>query len=77
MDNTCNKWVVIKEVGEEPEALIIKSLLESEGIPVFIKQEAYGKAIGVQGLFSGIKILVLEQYAKEASDILHAAEFTE
>lgn len=64
------KWVVIKEVGNEPEALIIKSLLESEGIPVFIKQEAYEKAMGMPGLLSGIKILVLEKHLKEAANIL-------
>lgn len=64
------KWVVIKEVKNEPESQIIKGILESEGIHAMIKQEAYGKALGIPGLFSGIKILVQEKDAKEALEII-------
>jgi len=64
------RWVVIRDVGTEHEAQIIKGLLESEKIPVWIKQEAYGKAMGMPGLLSGIRILVPAKYLKDAEEIL-------
>lgn len=74
MDITNNTWIAIKEVVTVAEASIIKGLLESEGIPVFVKQEAYGKT-GIPGIFSGIQIMVLREHAREAVGILLATEF--
>ncbi len=56
MDET---WVVVKYPKSEAEAQIIKGLLESEDIPVRIKQEAIGKVYGLSTNGLGqIRILV-------------------
>jgi hypothetical protein len=42
-----DRWVVVAYPKNETEAQIIKGLLESEGIPVRIKQEAIGRIYGL------------------------------
>jgi hypothetical protein len=66
-----NKWVVIRYPKNETEAQIIKGLLESEGIPVQIKQEAIGKTYGLtlNGL-GQIRILVPASSKTEAERLL-------
>ncbi|MBN1446217.1 MAG: DUF2007 domain-containing protein [Candidatus Omnitrophica bacterium] len=65
------KWVAVSYPKTPAEAFIIKGLLESEGIPVFIQQEAIGKAYGMtlDGL-GQIKILVPAERKDEAEQLL-------
>jgi hypothetical protein len=68
-------FVVIKTVQGEPTANIIKSHLESEGIPVFLKYESAGIVYGitVDGL-GQVKILVPKDCAEEAKKIIEPME---
>ena len=65
------KWVVVSYPKTPAEASIVKGLLESEGIPVFIEQEAIGKTYGmtIDGL-GQIKILVPAERKDEAEQLL-------
>ena len=65
------KWVVVRYPRTHAEASIIKGLLESEGIPVLVQQEAIGKVYGMtmNGL-GQIKILVPAENKNGAEQIL-------
>jgi len=65
--------VVIYTVQGEVTANIIKSHLESEGIPVLLKWESVGRVYGltVDGL-GQISILVPQELAEEAKRIIRA-----
>jgi hypothetical protein len=67
------KRVVIRKVNNEPEAHIIKGLLESENIPVVIKRDTFQKAIGAPLLSSkGTHILVPEKHVQSAETLLQS-----
>ena len=65
--------VVIDTVQGEVTANIIKSHLESEGIPVLLKWESVGRVYGltVDGL-GQISILVPQELAEESKRIIRA-----
>ncbi|MBC8527559.1 MAG: DUF2007 domain-containing protein [Candidatus Cloacimonetes bacterium] len=65
------KWVIIFYAQGQIEAFIIKGKLESNGIPVVLKQEAIGKIYGLtlDGL-GEVKVLVPESYRDKAIKIL-------
>lgn len=62
---------VICVVQGDLQASVIKSHLESEGIPVFLEYESAGKVIGltIDGL-GEVKILVPKRVAEEAKRII-------
>jgi hypothetical protein len=64
-------FVTIAVVHGEFEANVIKSRLESEGIPAFLKYEAAGRIYGftIDGL-GEISIRVPKEFAEEARQIL-------
>ena len=64
-------FVVISIVQGDIIANVLKSHLESEGIPVLLKYEAAGKIYGltVDGI-GEVKILVPQEYAEEAKSII-------
>jgi hypothetical protein len=64
-------FVVICTSFGEIEANILKSHLESEGIPVLLKYESAGRVYGitVNGL-GEVKILVPTEFAEEAKQII-------
>lgn len=64
-------WVIIFYAQGQIEAFIIKGKLESNGIPVRLKQEAIGKIYGLtlNGL-GEVKVLVPESYKDKAIKIL-------
>ncbi len=62
----------ICRVQGELEANIIKSHLESEGIPVLLKYESLGPVLGVIANGLGqVKILVPAKLAEEAKKIIN------
>jgi hypothetical protein len=65
------KWIIVFNAQGQTEGYIIKGKLESNGIPVRLKQEAIGKIYGltVDGL-GKVKVLVPESHKKEAEKIL-------
>ena len=67
--------VVICTVQGELAASVMKSHLESEGIPVLLKYESAGKVFGltVDGL-GKVKILVPQELAEEAKRIIEPRE---
>jgi len=58
-----------------PEASVIKSKLESEGIPVMLKYESFGKITGlnIDGI-GEVNILVPEDYKEQVLDIINEAK---
>lgn len=68
-------FVVVTVVQGEFEANVIKSHLESEGIPVLLKYESAGRVFGltVDGL-GQVQILVPEELAEEAREIIEPQE---
>jgi len=73
-----SEFVVISVVQGEVVANILKSHLESEGIPVLLQWESVGRVFGltVDGL-GQVKILVPEEFADEAKHIIEARESPE
>jgi len=71
MGNQKLDLVVICTVQGELAASVIKSHLESEGIPVLLKWEAIGRVSGltVDGL-GQVKILVPKEFAEDAKLII-------
>jgi len=67
------EWVVICSAGGEIEVDIIKGRLESEGIPVMLRQEAIGGfyAFDVVG---EVKILVPPLFKEQALKIISLSE---
>lgn len=75
MRNTGSDLVVICTVQGELTASVIKSRLESEGIPVLLEYESAGRvfAMTVDGL-GKVRILVPQEFADEAKQIISPEE---
>ena len=71
MDSSNTDFVVVCTVQGEPVAHIIKSHLESEGIPAFLQRESLGMVYGltVNGL-GQVKILVPRELLEDAKRII-------
>ena len=69
------KWVSIHTTNGVAEAEVLKQMLESYGIPVRLRYEAYGRILGMttDGL-GRADILVPDTRADEARDLLEPAE---
>ena len=68
-------FVVIKIVQGEMSANIIKSHLESEGIPVYLKYESAGIIYGITADGIGeVRILVPKELVEEAKQIIEPME---
>ncbi|NLU50059.1 MAG: hypothetical protein GXX09_06575 [Syntrophomonadaceae bacterium] len=66
------KWTVLKTVYP-PEDLLLKSMLESFGIPVRLQREAIGPVQGLTlGPLAEVKVLVLHHRLEEARQLLEA-----
>ena len=65
------EFVVVRKVQGELIAQVMKTHLESEGIPVLLQYESAGIVYGltVDGL-GQVKILVPQEFAEEAEKIL-------
>jgi len=68
------EFVTVEVVYGELRASIIKSRLESEGIPAFLQYESAGRVYGfsIDGL-GEIRIRVPQEFAEEARQILKEA----
>lgn len=68
-------FVVVHIAQGELIASVIKSHLESEGIPVLLQYESAGRVLGltVDGL-GAVKILVPQEFAEEARHIISPTE---
>jgi hypothetical protein len=65
------RWVVIRANVDPGEAMVLKSRLESEGIPTLVQQEAVGTVLGLTvGPLGSAKVLVPEPLAEQALAIL-------
>ena len=62
--------VVVHSASNEFEANVVKAHLESEGIPVMLKSETWGRLYGLTYTVGAIKILVPEEFAEEARQII-------
>ncbi len=72
-----SKFVIISTVQGELTANVMKSHLESEGIPVVLEYESAGRIYGlaVNGL-GAVKILVPKELAEEAKRIIEPGDFS-
>jgi hypothetical protein len=65
------RWVVVGLNLSPTEAMVIKSRLDSEGIPALVQQEAVGAVLGLTvGPLGSAKVLVPESLAEQALAIL-------
>ena len=65
--------VNVYDAPNELDAELIKSILDSEGIPAMIKSEAYGRVLFGQfrgASFGGVQVLVRPEDAERAKAIL-------
>jgi len=64
-------FVVIETVQGQLTADVVKSLLESAGIPVFLQCESAGRIYGlvIDGL-GAVKVLVPQEFAEEARKLI-------
>jgi len=71
MESSKSRFVVVTRVQGELAANVIKSHLESEGIPVLLQYESAGRVYGVtvDGL-GEVRILVPGEFAEEARRII-------
>lgn len=71
MSNSKSDWVVVSVVQGEPVAGIIKSHLDSEGIPSVLERESAGIVYGLtmDGL-GQVRIMVPREFAEEAKRII-------
>ena len=71
MNKNKPEFVVIETVQGQMTADVIKSHLESEGIPVFLQCESIGRVWGVViDVLGAVKILVPKEFAEEAKKII-------
>jgi hypothetical protein len=64
-------------VGSYPnsaEATLVKNLLEAEGIPAFVVDDAIGDLFHLASPFGEAKVQVAEEHAEQARAILDAAQ---
>ncbi|MBI4333656.1 MAG: DUF2007 domain-containing protein [Chloroflexi bacterium] len=75
MGSSKPEFTVISTVQGELTARVIKSHLESEGIPVVLSYESVGVAFGVtvDGL-GQVRIMVPEEFAEQAREIIRPRE---
>lgn len=65
------EWVTIAHANNRMEAEVIGGLLRSENIPVFIRQEGAGQAIGIYvGILGLVDVMVPSQYEELAISLL-------
>lgn len=69
--------VVIHTAHDISEADIIKGMLESEGIPVFVQGYNHRSVLGFVGAYIDINIMVAEQDAERAKQYIAQAEIPE
>jgi hypothetical protein len=71
-------FVVIAKVQGELKASVLKSHLESEGIPVMLQYESLGRVYGItiDGL-GEVSILVPQEHAEEARNIIEPSDISE
>lgn len=68
---TDDKWELITIVSGELQADLLRSLLEAQGIEVFLNQEGAGKAVGLTlGPMGEVQILVPENQSEAARQIV-------
>jgi CRISPR/Cas system-associated protein Csm6 len=72
MNKNKSDFVAIKTVQGQMTAEIIKSHLENEGIPVYLKSESVGKVYGLilDGL-GAVNIFVPQEFVGEAKKIIN------
>lgn len=67
------KWVMVDEVSGGIQAEILRGLLESQGIPVWLNQEGAGKAYGITlPALGSVQILVPSDVEQRALELLNA-----
>ncbi len=67
--------VTVFTAAGQMQASLIKSFLEAHGIPALVVQESAGVTFGLTvGLMGNADILVAEEHAEEARELLEAME---
>jgi len=67
--------VVVFTAHGQPEAEMIKMLLNSEGVPAMAFQESYGKTLGLTfGKLGQADIMVPVEYEKKARELIESIE---
>ncbi len=70
-NNPQHDWVIVAHASNRMEAEVIAGLLRSEDIPVFIRQEGAGQAIGINvGILGLVDVMVPSQLEELATSLL-------
>lgn len=57
--STSSGWMVVYVAGSQPEAHVIRGMLETNGVPSWIMQEPVGSALGLTiGSLGEVRVLV-------------------
>jgi hypothetical protein len=67
-----DKMVEIARFQNQAEAFMLRSLLESEGIECYLKDEIINQMYGGFVDFGGIKVQVMEDQVPHAMDVMQA-----
>lgn len=64
------KFVEIFSTPQQGEIAIIKSILDSQGIPYYIKGENFSTLYGAANGLSSMDIMIREDYSEDAIELL-------
>jgi hypothetical protein len=70
-------WTVVYAGAYPSEVYMAKNLLETEGIETFIKDELTSQVIGFSTALGGVKLMVHENDAPRALELLTAGGYIE
>ena len=63
-------WVKVHATPRQDEIAFIKSLLDAEGIPYFIKGEHFGTLYGPVHFLSSMEVMVTQDRLEDARELL-------
>ena len=73
MEDQGSRWVAVRTVASEEEAILMQGMLEAEGIPCTVESLKYHAEPVNLGMLSEIRVHVLETDLKRAQELLAAA----
>jgi len=72
MDDQDGRWVALRTVASEEEAIFMQGMLEAEGIPCTLESLKYHAEPVNLGMLSEIRVHVMETDLRRAQELLAA-----
>jgi hypothetical protein len=70
MNKDQSSYIKIYSTPKQGEIAIIKSILDSQGIPYYIKGENFGILYGAANGLSSMDVMIREDYSEDAKELL-------